>query len=88
MEDYVFDAIMMNESYICNDCLENQGGAHIDINYQDTGNCEMCNNVTEISKPIAATMLMKKGYDLYKNHKIRQLFFHTRPVGLIKPKKL
>lgn len=84
MKKYVFKAIMSDEKFICNPCLLEKGKKEIDSAYQDTGTCELCYKVDEVSKPKAARLLIKKNYSLIDNDFIRQLFFRTKPYNLIK----
>ncbi|GMN12155.1 hypothetical protein MTsPCn9_34080 [Croceitalea sp. MTPC9] len=84
MEDFVFEAIMSSEPFICNNCLVQESKQPIDAFYQDVGICEKCGQTNDVTKPIAAASLIKNRFDLYGNNKIRELFFRTRPVNMRK----
>ncbi|MFS4457031.1 hypothetical protein [Maribacter sp. 2304DJ31-5] len=80
MEKFVFDAIMMDEFLVCNSCLKENNHNEINSAYQDTGVCFICSNTCEVTKPNAAELLEKNGYDLIANDYVRTIFFKTKPI--------
>ena len=82
-EDFIMEALMSKEEYLCNRCLENEGREAIDPYYQDTGICDRCGSVNDVTRPIAARLLMANNYDLYLGQ-IRALFFKDKYNGCTK----
>ena len=87
MKEYEFKAIMTREEFLCNDCLEGKELDKIPHSFQDTGVCEVCCLIKEISKPEGAKILMDNNVDLETDWMLKDVFFKDIPTYHKKIKK-